>query len=151
MMLLYFSFPNGKAKAHENFYCIAAGNTYGTGADNVYTGRYQLDAASMDRFALISVDYDERIENAMALNDSNLVAFAHSFRKAVKTCGITCLCTYRAIKRLAKFAAYMSKEDALRIALVKGLAADDIMMLSARMENVNGNEWYSALVNLAKT
>lgn len=146
----YFSFPNGKAKVHDNFYCIAAGNTFGTGADNVYTGRYQLDAASMDRFALINVTYDERIEKAMALNDNALVEFVHAFRKAVNVCGITCLCTYRAIKRLAKFSAYMEKADALRIALVKGLAADDITMLVNRMENVNGNAWFIALANLAK-
>ena len=143
----YFSFPNGKAQAHNDFHCIAAGNTFGTGADNVYTGRYQLDASSMDRFALINVDYDEKIELAMADGNKELVSFARAFRNATNTVGITCLCTYRAIKRLNKFSAYMSKKDALRIGLVKGLAGDDVKLLSKNVKC--NNDWYSALVELA--
>ena len=140
----YFSFPNGKAKAHKDFHCIAAGNTFGTGADNEYTGRYQLDASSMDRFALIRVDYDERIEKAMCNDDSILVEFAHDFRKAVNQCGISCLCTYRAIKRLYKFSAYMDKADAIRIALTKGLPGDDVRMIYNKLTDTR-NDWAKAL------
>lgn len=145
----YFNFPNGKASAHKDFRCIAAGNTYGTGADNTYTGRYQLDASSMDRFASIHVGYDDRIALSMCGEDNDLVNFANDFRSAVDGCGITCLCTYRAIKRLHKFVAYMSKEDALRIALVKGLPADDIRMIHNKMVNKD-NPWAVALLNVAK-
>lgn len=144
----YFAFPNGKAKAHKDFHCVAAGNTFGTGADATYVGRYQLDGSSMDRFAMVMVDYDERIENAMANGDKELVAFAHSFRDAVAKTGVSCLCTYRAIKRLAKFSAYMEKADALRIGLLKGLAADDIGIISRTMGG--SNSWKAALDSLAK-
>lgn len=144
----FFPFPNGKVKAHPNFHCLAAGNTYGTGADDTYTGRSQLDGSSMDRFGMVMVDYDERIETAMANGDKTLVAFAHDFREAVKKTGLACLCTYRAIKRLAKFSAYMSKEDALRIGLLKGLAADDIMLLTRHMSG--GNPWTDCLKEIAK-
>ena len=144
----YFDFPVGRTTAHKDFHAIAAGNTFGTGADSTYTGRYCLDAASMDRFALIPVDYDREIETAMANGDIALVDFAEDFRKAVSKCGTTCLCTYRGIKRLAKFAAYMSKADALRIGLTKGLAVDDIRTIYANM-SVN-NEWRNALAELVK-
>lgn len=143
----YFAFPNGKAKAHKDFHCIAAGNTFGTGADATYVGRYQLDGSSMDRFALVMVDYDERIENAMANGDKELVAFAHSFRTATAKTGVSCLCTYRAIKRLAKFSAYMDKRDAIRIGLLKGLAADDAAIIARNMTVANG--WTDALKALA--
>lgn len=143
----YFSFPNGKAKAHKDFHCIAAGNTFGTGADATYTGRYQLDGSSMDRFALVMVDYDERIENAMSNGDKELVQFAHDFRKAVAKTGVSCLCTYRAIKRLAKFAGYMDKRDAIRIGLLKGLATDDAALIARCMTVSNG--WTAALNALA--
>lgn len=53
----YFDFPNGKVEAHPDFRVIAAGNTNGLGADNAYTGRYCLDRASLDRFALVDIDY----------------------------------------------------------------------------------------------
>ena len=142
----YFDFPIGRTTAHPDFHAIAAGNTFGTGADNTYTGRYCLDAASMDRFALIMVDYDREIEKVMANGDTALVDFANEFRKAVTKCGTTCLCTYRAIKRLAKFSAYMSKEDALRIGLVKGLSSDDVRTIHNNM--TGGNEWKTALGKL---
>jgi len=142
----YFDFPIGRTTAHPDFHAIAAGNTFGTGADSTYTGRYCLDAASMDRFALIMVDYDREIEMVMANGDKALVDFAEDFRAAVEKCGTTCLCTYRAIKRLAKFAAYMDKADALRIGLIKGLSRDDVKTIAGKM--TCRNEWKTALDSL---
>lgn len=143
----YFDFPVGRTTAHKDFHAIAAGNTFGTGADSTYTGRYCLDAASMDRFALISVNYDREIEMVMANGDKALVDFANDFRAAVEKCGTQCLCTYRAIKRLAKFAAYMDKADALRIGLTKGLSGDDIRTICQKM--TVRNAWRDALNTLA--
>lgn len=140
----YFPFPTGKVNAHKDFHCLAAGNTFGTGADNEYTGRYQLDAATLNRFGVVRVDYDTRIENAMCANDSALVEFAHDFREAVKTCGVSCLCTYRDIKRLHKFTAYMDKPAAIRMGLTKGLPGDDIRMVYNKLRNQR-NEWAVAL------
>lgn len=142
----YFDFPTGRTTAHENFRCMAAGNTFGTGADNTYTGRYRLDGASMDRFSLIKVDYDKDIELAMADGDKSIVEFARDFRAAVEKVGTECLCTYRAIKRLAKFQTFMSKEDALRIGLIKGLSSDDVRTIHANMKKEN--EWKTALSKL---
>jgi hypothetical protein len=144
-----FSFPTGRVEAHENFYCIAAGNTHGTGADNEYSGRYQLDAASMDRFCEIKVGYDKRIELNMCGNDNDLVEFAHDFREAVKACGISCLFTYRGVKRLHKFSAYMNKQDALEIGLTKGLPRDDVRMIHNKLKNQR-NEWAVALEAISK-
>jgi hypothetical protein len=142
----YFDFPTGRTTAHPDFHAIAAGNTFGTGADSTYTGRYTLDAASMDRFALINVTYDRAIEEVMANGDTALVDFANDFRKAVEKVGTQCLCTYRAIKRLAKFSAYMDKADALRIGLTKGLSGDDIRTIYNNM--ARSNEWKTALSKL---
>lgn len=57
-------------KRHENFRCIAAANTYGTGADRIYVGRNQLDGATLDRFAFLEWSYDERLEGALCANAS---------------------------------------------------------------------------------
>lgn len=145
----YFAFPCGKKQAHKDFHCIAAGNTYGTGADSTYTGRTRLDASTLDRFAFIRVDYDRRIEKEMSQGDVSLVDFAHDFRNAVALCGMDLLFTYRAIKRLAKFSKYMEKTEALSVALVKGASADDIRMISNNM--TVSNEWKTALDVLAKS
>lgn len=142
----YFDFPTGRTTAHPDFHAMAAGNTFGTGADSTYTGRYVLDAASMDRFGLIRVDYDRRIEEAMADGDDALVDFANDFRKSVERCGTNCLCTYRAIKRLAKFAKYMPKHEALQIGLIKGLGKDDVRTIYQNMTVTN--DWKTALSKL---
>lgn len=49
-------------KKHENFYAVAAGNTFGMGADFAYTGRERLDKATLDRFAPLLVDYLPELE-----------------------------------------------------------------------------------------
>lgn len=65
----YCSFPDGVIKRHENFRCIAAANTYGRGADRLYVGRNQLDAATLDRFVFRSFGYDEELERRLAGDD----------------------------------------------------------------------------------
>ena len=46
----------------KNVAIIAAANTFGTGADLMYAGRNQLDAATLDRFYVVKMDYDEALE-----------------------------------------------------------------------------------------
>jgi len=47
------------------FSVIAAANTFGTGADVVYAGRNQLDGATLDRFYVIEMTFDEALEAEM--------------------------------------------------------------------------------------
>ncbi|WP_394772195.1 AAA family ATPase [Mucilaginibacter sp.] len=58
----YCAFPDGMVKRSDEFTCIAAANTFGTGADRQYVGRNQLDAATLNRFVQIEVGYDEQLE-----------------------------------------------------------------------------------------
>jgi cobaltochelatase CobS len=55
-------FPDGTVKKHKDFVMIAAGNTFGRGSTGQYCGRNRLDAATMDRFAVINFDYDPDFE-----------------------------------------------------------------------------------------
>ena len=54
--------PEGMADKSANFVPVFAGNTFGTGANRVYVGRNQLDAATLDRFAFLEWGYDEGLE-----------------------------------------------------------------------------------------
>ena len=56
------TFPDGEVNRHDDFVLVAAGNTYGRGADRMYVGRNQLDAATLDRFVNITWGYDEAAE-----------------------------------------------------------------------------------------
>jgi MoxR-like ATPase len=58
-------FPDGMVAKHADFICIAAGNTFGNGADRQYVGRNQLDAATLDRFVFLDWEYDEQLETAI--------------------------------------------------------------------------------------
>jgi cobaltochelatase CobS len=64
------SFPDcGFLEAHADYRPIAAANTFGRGASRDYVGRNQLDAATLNRFAVFNIDYDEALELAIGGND----------------------------------------------------------------------------------
>lgn len=64
---------NPTAKKHVDFVCIAAANTFGTGADRQYVGRNQVDESTLDRFRIgqVEMDYDAETE-AKLCPDVNL-------------------------------------------------------------------------------
>lgn len=144
----YFDFPIGRVEAHENFRLIAAGNTFGTGADIEYTGRFQLDAASLDRFAVVEIDYSPAIEDAVANGKKEVLDFVREFRRACRECGIKHLATYRAISRIAKLDGLMDTDKILKMALVKGLGKDDINVISHSMRIPGNNRYYEAFKGL---
>lgn len=53
---------------HKDFVFVGAANTFGKGADSRYTGRSRLDAATLDRFVMIKVDYNTKIEEHLCTN-----------------------------------------------------------------------------------
>lgn len=143
----YFDFPTGKVEANPNFRVIAAGNTVGTGADIEYTGRFQLDASSLDRFALVHVGYSPAIEKAVTNGNDELCRFANQFRKITKNAGIKCLCTYRALERIAKLESVFDLPEVMQMALTKGLSVDDLKIIAERFSSVGmDNNKYAAAI-----
>lgn len=149
----YFDFPTGKIEANPNFRIVAAGNTVGTGADIEYTGRFQLDASSLDRFALVYVDYSKAIENAVTNANSELCEFARNFRKICEKASIRCLCTYRALERITKLESLFELPEVIQMALTKGLGIDDINIIGKEFDNkgMAHNKYVKALAKLAKS
>lgn len=143
----YFDFPTGRVEAHPDFRLIAAGNTFGTGADMEYTGRYQLDAASLDRFALVEIDYSKNIEEAITMGDAELVDYIRGFRKAVADAGIKHLATYRSMERISKLGDAMELGEILKICLLKNLRNDDLRIIvdSMRREVSGRNKYFKAM------
>lgn len=70
-------------KKHKDFVFIAAANTNGKGASHVYTGRSRLDAATLDRFVLIMVDYDKTLEQIIC-PDKDMYNFLQETREQLK-------------------------------------------------------------------
>lgn len=145
----YFDFPApiGYVKAHPDFKVIAAGNTVGTGADYQYVGRNQLDAASLDRFAIVKINYSEAIENSVACGDLELADFCRDYRKAALKAGQQVIVSYRGIRRLAKMLQILSIEEALETCLVKGIEKDDLNVI---YNDLYGGKYRDALGNILK-
>jgi cobaltochelatase CobS len=74
-----FRFPNGELiKKHKDFHVIVADNTRGHGNVKGMI-RNRLDAATLDRFAFLKVDYDETLESALCGN-AKWAAYVKSVR-----------------------------------------------------------------------
>lgn len=122
----YFEFPTGRVDL-KNVHFVAAGNTVGSGADDMYTGRMVLDQATLDRFAIIDFDYSLRIEMSLTKNNAELVEFIHQMRDEAKSKGIRATFSYRCMMMITKLEkAGMDLEIALTISIVKGLDKDTI-------------------------
>lgn len=141
----YFDFPNGRVQAHKDFRIVAAGNTFGTGADAEYTGRYQLDASSLDRFAIVEINYDTNIEMAIARGAVDIVDFVHAFRKAVKAADMRYTVSYRAIERLASLRSVFDVKKAISLAIVRGMAIDDLRIIAKNIKDDEDNEYVMTL------
>ncbi len=62
----HYLFPNGETVAkHPMFRVLACANTNGTGAVAGFTARQRLDAATLNRFACIRLEYDAALELAI--------------------------------------------------------------------------------------
>lgn len=59
------AFPDKMVKRHVDFRAVASANTYGRGADRKYVGRQAIDAATLDRFSVETIDVDESLENEL--------------------------------------------------------------------------------------
>lgn len=92
--------PNkGQMRKHPDCIFMATLNTAGLGADLEYVTANQLDASTRDRFVWFHIDYDERVDSAIAKGDARLVIFAQDWREACRKAGVTnALFSYRVLK-----------------------------------------------------
>lgn len=137
----YFEFPNGRVD-FDHVHFVAAGNTVGSGADDMYTGRMVLDQATLDRFAIIEFDYSLNIEMHITKNNTELVNFIRQLRKEAEHKGIRATFSYRCMTMITKLEkSGMDLVMAMTISVVKGLDKDTINTLNP----VGGSKYHEAL------
>lgn len=86
-------------KRHAETIILAAANTFGTGPDAIYVGRNQLDAATLDRFYLVRMTYDERFEATLA--PKNVVDWVHGIRAKASELKLRRVISTRMIQKAA--------------------------------------------------
>ena len=132
----YFDFPTGRVEAHPEFRVVAAGNTMGTGADNMYTGRSQLDAATIDRFAQVQFDYDSEVEKQLASN-TDLYDFVVNARKAVQSKGLRYTVSMRSIINASKIDGIIDDMFAVEGIILKTMPKDEMKMIADSLPESN--------------
>jgi len=147
----YYDFPCGKVNANKNFRIVCAGNTFGTGADMIYTGRNVLDGATLDRFAVIEFGYDENVESKLAYNEE-LYKFITTLRQVIKENSLRYIVSMRATINSTKLLEIgMSKQNILRSAVIKNMSIDDLNTIVYKLkEKLSDNEWvkeFEAITN----
>ena len=145
-----FPAPIGNVKMHKDFYVIAAGNTYGLGADYEYVGRNVIDAATLNRFATIDIDYDPAIESYLANGDTELLDFAREYRKVTRKCGIRSIMSYRNIRHMAELSqgSELSASDIMDYCTTSRLSVDDMNMMNNQF--TVHNKWSNAFGDVLK-
>jgi hypothetical protein len=122
----HMAFPDKPAPVsrHPDFRVIACANTFGLGADRVYVGRNQLDAATLDRFFTIEWNYDTRLEMNLAGNDSWVMKVQRLRDAAVKVKARVVISPRASIMGAKALAAGMPESVVLDSLVWKGVASD---------------------------
>ena len=147
----YMTFPHKHIDVNPDLRIITAANTFGTGADLDYVGRNTLDAATLDRFDIISVDYDRTLERHL-YPDSDVLEFMWAFRDAVNISKIHHIVSTRGIGKVyRKEMNGISPREILLSNVVKNLNQDDLNTILGQMKECSKqNKFYRELTNLTK-
>lgn len=144
----YFEFPNGRVD-FDHVHFVAAGNTVGSGADDLYTGRMVLDQATLDRFVIIRFDYDKNVELKLSRGNKELVEFIRGIRDYAEKNGIRATFSYRCITMVTKLEkAGMDIKNILVISVFKGMDKDTIN--SFNPTGLYGNKYYTQFRELQR-
>lgn len=126
-------FPDNCVVRHENTRMIASANTYGHGADRMYVGRNQLDAASLDRFVTIAMGYDEILERRL-YGDGLWTLHVQKVRAAVEKLKIRHVVSMRAIDQgLRLLERELDWSVVEKMTVYRGLDHDSITKIQAEV------------------
>jgi cobaltochelatase CobS len=135
------SFPDGMVKRHPKFVAVAAANTWGNGATAEYVGRAPIDGATIDRFTMMHVKIDERLETELVRgtgldmeHGSTWLNIVRTARNNVDRHGLKVIVSPRASIGGAKLlAGGFTWQDTIEMRLLKGVKPD---IVSKVMESI---------------
>lgn len=147
----YYAFPDKVVYAHKDFRVIAAGNTCGKGASAKYTGRFPIDEATLNRFAVIPFGYDKDVENALSNGNTAAVDIVRGLRAAVDRLGLPFDYGYRDIERISHLSEMFSAAEVIEIAVVRGRTADEMRNITNNIPaEYRQNALYLAMAEMFK-
>ena len=121
-------YENPTVKRGQNVSIIATANTYGTGANPIYSARNALDGATLDRYIIVDMDYDRDFESKLAaasgLSGSELSEI-WSLRDKVQEAGLRRVVSTRAIQKAAAMKRIGDDWRTVMATLVAGWSRDE--------------------------
>lgn len=150
-----YLFPNDEiVEPHPNFRLIAAGNTWGDGADISYSTRENLDSSTLRRFSQIYCGFDKELEEKMFdCNDKEMFDFCMSFREALieregndefSTGDLSDINSY--IK-----SNLFTKEEIIKLKFIKNRREETLQNIISIMEqNLNNNKYLELFNTMLK-
>ena len=122
-------FAGGMKNRHDDFVCMASGNTVGHGATSEYIGRNRIDGATLDRFVQIEFNIDESLEMAICSN-RDWCKMVQDIRANARAKEVRAIITPRATLYGEKLLAQgMDIETVLNYTVFKGLNEDEINLI----------------------
>lgn len=123
-------FPDGMIPKHEDFVCIVAGNTYGLWGDGIYSGRSQIDGATLDRFVFVNWTIDEKLEESLSMGEIAWYDICKKARKNAEKNDLQVIIWNRTIMHGAKLLkSGLPLDKVIDMCLVKGISQDERTML----------------------
>jgi dynein-related subfamily AAA family protein len=126
-------------RRHKNSIILAAANTFGLGANRQYVGRNQLDAATLNRFTMgtVEIDYDTDLERKVASTrlgeraTSELLTWAWKVRAGIANNGLRRIMSTRNIEDCSKLMAIGDTLADIRKTYLAGWTPDEIARVAA--------------------
>jgi MoxR-like ATPase len=113
-------------KRHPDFVCMAAANTFGTGANQSYAGRERLDESTLDRFraGVVSLDYDQTFERKSVAPD--LLAWGWAIRKRISEARLRRVMSTRFLLDATKLLKAGETVEEIKSTFFEGWSSDEI-------------------------
>lgn len=103
---------------------MAAANTYGHGAGVIYAGRNQLDAATLDRFYVVPMDYDRTLEKKLA--DAEVLNWAWMLRDKCNNLKLRRVVSTRTIQKASAMLTTGADWQTVKGRLLAGWTRDEL-------------------------
>lgn len=148
----YMSFPDKMVRKHKDFVFVASANTYGNGANRQYVGRNQLDAATLDRFAVIDWLIDDELEENLAVGKYGKAWYmaVRATRDFVRDKNIRALISPRATQKGSQLlAAGIGVDEVISSVLLSSVPEDkkaDVIQVATRVFNNHASDVPSEVV-----
>jgi cobaltochelatase CobS len=129
-----FNLPQRKGatyvKRHPDFVCIGAANTYGTGANMVYSGRERLDESTLDRFraGVVKLGYDLGFEKQAV--DAQVFEWCLSVRAKIEASRLNRVMSTRFMLDATKLKQAGESFDSIKETYFIGWKAEEVSKVS---------------------